>query len=97
MLWNGALGFWKLDGGVCYHIVCFTILLGKLVKACVVLHNIANAHNGPVPQLSHDDWEALQRSQQDLTIADNAESDTRTMLVQRLWAARRQQWMIHSL
>lgn len=63
---------------------------GKIVNACAVLHNIANAHNVPVPSLTDADLQALQRSQQAIVaMADETSiADRRASLVQRLWAAR---------
>ena len=62
--------------------------IGRIVNACAVLHNIANVHNVPIPQLTATDVQAIQRSQLNHGIRDTADADVRDMLVQRLWAAR---------
>ncbi|CAH2088804.1 unnamed protein product [Euphydryas editha] len=67
------------------------VTAGRIVNACIVLHNIANMQNVPMPELQVDD------TNRDLQMQDFREhsrieaipDSTRETLVARLWNARR--------
>lgn len=72
---------------------------GSIVNACVILHNICNRVNTPVPQLSHEEvtLEAqlqlnLSRAEEGLPGSANVELQrghaTRHALIQQLWERR---------
>ncbi|XP_059058955.1 putative nuclease HARBI1 [Achroia grisella] len=62
---------------------------GKIVNACAVLNNIANSYNIAIPKLSAADEIAIERSQLPDDVGDSPNTG-RSMLVQLLWAARRE-------
>lgn len=71
---------------------------GCIVNACVILHNICNSANVPVPQLSNEDMVLENQSQQQEhdgreqprgnNLALQLGHITRSSLVQRLWETR---------
>lgn len=62
----------------------------KISNACAVLHNVATAHNTPVPELPEADAEADRQQQEEYFGRRQGEEEpTRARLVQRLWDARR--------
>lgn len=67
------------------------IKAGRIVNACVVLHNICNAARVPVPHLPRPDRRRDQRRQIfEQVIYPTGTPASRESLVQRLWQARRQ-------
>lgn len=88
MLWNGVLeARWRCLLAHCI-LHCNPMIAGKIVNACAVLHNIANAHNVPIPQFNAIDQQAIQHGQLNHDVGDIADADVRGILVQRLWVAR---------
>ncbi|KAJ8727411.1 hypothetical protein PYW07_001530 [Mythimna separata] len=67
------------------------VTAAKIVNACVVLHNIANARNVPMPEPHSDDVDNDQQSQvfrEVPRVEAIAADNSRDILVQRLWNAR---------
>lgn len=63
---------------------------GKIVNACVVLHNIANASNIPIPELQGEDINHDRQHQifHEAARAEPAPEVARHLLVHRLWDGR---------
>lgn len=63
------------------------VTVGKIVNACVVLHNIANGQNLPMPDLDSvpgEPQDNMDRGESSIQAAGS----NRNLLVQRLWNAR---------
>lgn len=73
-------------------------MVAKIINACALLHNIANRHRLPVPELSGDDiQDDLRRQIPNVeppnVLDEHQQLDSgrrqRSFIVQRLWRARR--------
>lgn len=65
------------------------VTAARIVNACIVLHNIANARNVPMPELiSEDDIDQQSQISRQVATSEGVVDNTRNILVQRLWNSR---------